>query len=80
MQIVTQASGPLSPSVHQDQLEHSNTSDQEPETEVERLLRDPRLMDRIGDAIRGRGYVGNVLPALLVYSAFTSRLLDEKPM
>ena len=65
------------PHVPQNQLEHSNISDQEPETEVERLKRDPRLMDRIGDAIRGLGYVGNVLPALLVYIAFTSRFLDN---
>lgn len=41
------------------------------------LLHDPRLMDRIATAIRSLGYVGDLRPALLVYLAMTSRLLER---
>ena len=39
------------------------------------LLHDPRLLGRIGDAMRGRGYAGDLRPPTLVYVAQTSRLL-----
>jgi hypothetical protein len=43
------------------------------------VLEDPALLDRIGDAIRAGGFVGNLKPARLVYIAITSRLLP-RPM
>ncbi len=44
---------------------------------AQELLDDPRLIDRIGDTLRARGYAGDVRPALLAYLALTSRLLDR---
>jgi hypothetical protein len=38
-----------------------------------RLLDDPHLIDRVGEAIRSTGYVGDIRPALLTFVALTSR-------
>jgi hypothetical protein len=43
------------------------------------FLHDPRLLERAGDAMRLRGYAGDLRPPLLAYIAFTSRLL-ERPL
>ena len=77
MFILSGASGPTSPSALRDHLAESETPEQGVDREVTRLLKNPRLFDRIGDAIRALGYVGNVLPALLACVALTSRLLAE---
>ena len=43
------------------------------------LLDDPRLLDRIGDAMKARGYAGDLNPPKLGYVSMTSRLL-ERPL
>lgn len=43
------------------------------------LLNDPSLLDRIGKAMRARGYAGDLTPPKLAYVAITSRLL-ERPL
>jgi hypothetical protein len=43
------------------------------------LLRDPELLDKVSEAIRGLGYAGDVTPPMLAYLALTSRLL-RRPM
>ncbi len=43
------------------------------------LLHDPNLLGRVGEFIAANGFAGDVDPALLVYVAITSRLL-ERPM
>jgi hypothetical protein len=39
------------------------------------LLRDPALLERVGDAIRALGYAGDVTPPMIAYLGLTSRLL-----
>jgi len=41
------------------------------------LLHDPRLLCRTGEMIAARGYTGDVRPALIVYTALTSRLMER---
>ncbi len=41
------------------------------------LRRDPDILARVAAAIQANGYAGNVIPALLVYVALTSRLLER---
>jgi hypothetical protein len=41
------------------------------------LLRDPCLLDRVGEAIHACGYAGNLNVPLLVYIGLTSRALDR---
>ena len=43
------------------------------------LLHDPQLLRRVQDAIRDRGYVGDLTAPSMVYLALTSRLL-ERPL
>ena len=43
------------------------------------LLIDPSLMDKVGRAIRGQGYAGNLNPAKLIYLALAGRLLERPP-
>src|SRR5579872_1129417 len=45
--------------------------------EASGLLNDPRLMERVGDAITASGYAGDVSPVMLVYVSATSRLLSR---
>jgi hypothetical protein len=41
------------------------------------LLHDPKLMERIKEAIRARGYAGDLTPPTLIYLVMTSRLLER---
>ena len=45
-----------------------------------RLLDDPAILSRVGEAMRANGYAGRLEPALLAYVALTSRLLEERPI
>src|SRR3989344_9541064 len=41
------------------------------------LLHNPKLLDVIGEAIKARGYAGDLRPPLIAYVALTSRLLNR---
>lgn len=60
-------------------LEQSNASGfggtRPQDEDAPELLRDVRLWDRVGEAMRADGYVGDLRPPLLAYIAMTSRLL-----
>ncbi|HLJ67571.1 MAG TPA: hypothetical protein VKX16_09455, partial [Chloroflexota bacterium] len=45
--------------------------------EASGLLNDPRLMERVGEAITASGHAGDVSPVMLVYISATSRLLSR---
>jgi len=70
---------PLVPSPIPDAIELSNTQglDGVAEHDVPDLLRDVQLLDRIGEAMRIDGHVGDLRPPLLGYVAMTSRLLQR---
>lgn len=44
---------------------------------AENLLHDPRLLERIGQAIQARGYAGNLIPPKMAYLGITSRFLER---
>lgn len=69
------------PSDQKGSSRHSNgsTSSCTREDLTQDLRHDPRLLDRIAEAITARGYAGDVTPPLLLYVAGTSRLL-ERPL
>ncbi|MFC1968145.1 winged helix-turn-helix transcriptional regulator [Chloroflexota bacterium] len=46
-------------------------------TKTRSLLADPSLIDRLKETISSSGYAGDPRPALIVYVAITSRLLDR---
>jgi hypothetical protein len=45
--------------------------------QAQALLESPTLFSEIQDAIRGRGYAGDLTPPMIAYVAITSRLLDR---
>ena len=78
MHMITEGRGPTIPLTQVDQVQHS-ISPEGTVSDVETLLRDPRLLDRIGDAIQSLGYAGDLGPPKLAYVELTSRLLP-RPM